>query len=201
MSSPTTLGTRPASTHVASPHDRPRPGMTGYWVAALVAALGTLAALAWGAAAFLGWQTHVQEFLRLDHPGVVAISVPDSGTRFIYLEHDRSIPVPPTPAVSVTGPSGAQVPLSAYPSELRYDVPGDADRLGDAVLTFAADEPGAYSVTVAAMEDGTTVAVGDDLVSRWAPRVVGSIAVLLGGLLLALVIVVVTAARRARTTS
>lgn len=201
MSSPTTIDTRTPPTSAARTPIGHRPGPIGYWLGALVAVLATLGALAWGTVAFLGWQTHVQEFPRLAFGGSMTVSVPDSGTRVIYLEHDRSIPVPPTPAVSVTGPSGAEVPLSAYRAELRYDVPGEANRIGEAVLTFQADEPGTYQVTVADTDPATTVAVGDNLVSGWAPQVVGSVALLLGGLLLALVIVIVTAARRARTTA
>lgn len=201
MTTYTTVDTRTTTPSPARARDGRRPGPVGYWLGALVALLAALGAVAWGTVAFLGWQTHVQEFPRLALAGTVTVSVPDSGTRVVFLEHERSAPVPSAPAVSVTGPSGAELPLSAYGAELRYDVPGDVNRIGDAVLTFEANEPGTYLVTVAGLPGGTTVAVGDDLVSGWGPQVLGSVALLLVGLLLGVVIVIVTFARRARTTS
>jgi hypothetical protein len=124
------------------------------------------------------------------------VSVIDPGTRFIYLEHDRSTAVPAVPAVTVTGPSGASAPLAAYTAEMRYDVPKVANQIGDAVLTFQANEPGPYRVAVAAAGQGTTVAVGDDLLWGFGPQVVGVVALLLGGLLVGLTLVIVTGTRR-----
>lgn len=172
----------------------------GYWLGALVAVLTTLSALGWGAFAFLGWQAHVQEFPRLTSSGTMTVFVSETGSRFLYLEHDRSTAVPSVPAVTVTGPSGTQVPVTTFRAELRYDVPNEANRIGDAVLRFQAEEPGTYRVAVADSDPGITVAVGDDLVRGWGPQVAGSVALLLGGLLLGLILVIVTAARRSRST-
>jgi hypothetical protein len=195
---------RPVPVPGAAPSTTPakrRPSTTGYWLGALVAVLAILGALTWGTFTFLGWQAHVEDFPRLSPPGTVAVSVTEPGTRFLYAEHDRSTAVPSLlPAVTVTGPSGAFVPLTAYRAEMRYDVPHDTNQVGDAVLTFQAHEPGTYRVTVATADHGTTVAVGDDLLWGWAPRVVATIALLLGGLLVGLTLVVVTAARRSGTT-
>lgn len=190
-----------ASRTAASTMPVKRPSTAGYWLGALLAVLTTLSALGWGAFGFLGWQAHVQEFPRLTSPGTITVSVTETGTRFLYLEHDRSSAESSVPAVTVTGPSGAEVPLAGYQAELRYDVPGMANRIGDAVLTFQAEESGTYRVTVADVDQGTTVAVGDDLVRGWGPQVVGSVALLLGGLLLGLILVIVTAARRSRSTT
>lgn len=189
-------GTAPPTTPT-----RRRPSTTGYWLVALLAILTTLGALTWGAFTFLGWQSHVEDFPRLTPPGTAAVSVTDTGTRFLYLEHDRSTPVPSIPAITVTGPSGTEVALTAYQDEMRYDVPNVANRIGDAVLTFPADEPGTYQVTIADTDPDTTLAVGDNLVRGWGPQVIGSVALLLGGLLLALILVIITAARRSRTTA
>lgn len=179
---------------------RRRPSTAGYWLGAVVAVLATLGALAWGISTFLGWQTHVEDFARLTPPGMVSVSVSDPDTRYLYLEHDRSTAVPSVPTVTVTGPSGTEVPSTAYRAQLRYDVPDEADRIGDAVLTFEADEPGTYLVTVGDTDQGTTVAVGDDLLRGWGLQVVGSVALLLGGLFVGLTLVVVTAARRTGAT-
>ena len=195
-----TSGQAPRTAQSAAPARR-RPSTAGYWLGALVAVLTTLSALGWGAFAFLGWQAHVEDFPRITAPDTAAVSVTETGARFLYLEHDRTTAVPSVPAVTVTGPSGADVRLTAYPAELRYDVPNNGNRIGDAVLTFQADEPGTYQVTVADADPGTTLAVGDDLVRGWAPQVVGSVALLLGGLLLGLTLVIITAARRTGPTT
>jgi outer membrane protein assembly factor BamB len=198
MTTATSSGTTPAVP--ARPAQR-RPGTAGYWLGGIVAVLAVCGALVWGTSAFLGWQNHIREFPRIGSDGTVTVSVPDPGVRFVYVEHERSAAVPPVPAVTVTGPSGAEVPTAAYRAELRYDVPGEPNRVGDAVLTFQADEPGGYLVSVTGIDAVTSVAVGDDLARGFAPQVVLSIGLLLGGLLAGLVLVIVTAARRAAWTS
>lgn len=174
-----------------------RPGTFGYWLGALVAVVATVAAMIWGTTTFLDWRSHVQDFSRLAAEGTTSVSVTDPGRLFVYLEHDRSAVAPTTPSVTVTGPSGEEVALRAYGPQLRYDVPGEPGRVGDAVFSFAADRTGTYEVVVADLEPGTAVAVADHLARGWIAPVVGSVALLLGGLLLGTVIVVVTAARRA----
>ena len=189
-------GTAPSTTPAAR-----RPSTAGYWAGALVAVLATLGAVVWGTFAFLGWRAHVEDFPRLTPPDTAVVSVTDTGTQFIYLEDDRSTAVPAVPTVTVTAPSGAEVALAAYEGEMRYDVPGVANEIGDAVLAFQADATGAYRVTVGEADQGTTVAIGDDLLWAWGPQVVGVVAVLLGGLLVGLMLVVITAARRSGPTS
>lgn len=188
-------GTAPSTTPAAR-----RPSTAGYWAGALVAVLATLGAVVWGTFAFLGWRAHVEDFPRLTPPDTAVVSVTDTGTQFIYLEHDRSTALPAVPTVTVTAPSGAEVALTAYEGEMRYDVPGVANEIGDAVLTFPADETGAYRVIVGEADQGTTVAIGDDLLWGWGPQVVGVVALLLGGLLVGLMLVVITAARRSGPT-
>ncbi|KAB7745428.1 hypothetical protein GA707_05725 [Nostocoides sp. F2B08] len=193
--------TTPATDLRASPTAQAtRPGTAGYWLGALVAILATVAALMWGTTTFLDWRSHLQDFSRLTADGTISVSVTDPGRFFVYLEHDRSTAVPTTPAVTVTGPSGEEAALRAYGAQLRYDVPGEPGQVGDAVLSFAADRTGTYAVVVADLEPGTAVAVGDHLARGWISPVVGSVALLLGGLLLGTVIVIVTAARRASAT-
>ena len=175
---------------------RRRPSGAGYWVGTLVAVLATLGALAWAAFAFLGWRADVQDFPRFEAPGTAVVSLTDTGTQFVYLEHDRSTPISEVPSVTVTGPAGTDVRVTAYSREMRYDVPGVSNQIGDAVFTFHANEVGSYRVTVADAAPGTTVAVGDDLLWAWGPQVVGVVALLLGGLLVGLTMVIVTAVRR-----
>jgi hypothetical protein len=176
-----------------------RPGTWGYWLGALVAILATAGAIAWGTTTFLDWRSHVQDFPRLTAEGTTSVAVTDPGRLFVYVEHDRSAVRPAAPSVTVAGPAGDAVQLRAYGAQLRYDVPGEPGRVGDAVLSFQADQTGTYQVTVADLEPGTAVAVGDHLARGWVAPVVGSIALLLGGLLAGVVLVIVTAARRAST--
>lgn len=183
--------TAPSSTPTSQ-----QPSKAGYWVGALIAVVATLGAIAWGTFLFLGWRAHVEDFARLTPPGTAVVSVTETGTRFIYLEHDRSTDVPAVPAITVTGPSGVPVPVAAYQGEMRYDVPKVANKIGDAVLTFPANQPGPYQVTVGAAGQGATIAVGDDLLWGFGPQVVGVVALLLGGLLVGSTLVIVTAARR-----
>ena len=173
-----------------------RPSSAGYWLGALIVALATLGALVWGAFAFLGWRADLQDFPRFQAPGTAVVSLTDTGTWFVYVEHDRSTPVPEVPLVSVTDPAGTDVPVAAYRGEMRYDVPGVANQVGDAVFTFDANQVGGYRVTVADAAPGTTVAVGHDLLWDWGPQVMGVVALLLGGLVVGLTMVIVTAARR-----
>ena len=69
------------------------------------------------------------------------------------------------------------------------------------MLTFPADQPGTYRVTVAEAEQGTVVAVGDSLLWGWGPQVVGIVVLLIGGVLVGLTVVIVTAVRRAGATT
>ncbi len=185
----------PRTTPTRTPSGR-RPSTAGYWVGVLAAVLATVGAVAWGTLAFLGWRAHVEDFPRLTPPGTAVVSVTHTGTRFLYLEHERSAASPAVPTITVSGPSGIEVPLTAYRGELRYDVPVVANQIGDAVATFPATETGAYRITVTDAGTGATVAIGDDLLSGWGPHVVGAIALLVGGLLVGATLVIVTATRR-----
>ncbi|WP_404392700.1 hypothetical protein [Humibacillus xanthopallidus] len=194
-----TTNQRPALVPGAAPSTTPtkrRPGTAGYWIGAVVAVMATLGAVTWGAFAFLGWRAHVDAFVRVAPTETAVVFVTDAGTRLLYLEHDRTAAVPSVPAVTVTGPTGAEVPVAAYRGELRYDVPNVANRIGDAVLSFQAEKPGAYRVTLGSTDQGAIVAVGDNLLWTWGPQVVGIVALLLGGLFVGMTVVIVTAARR-----
>ncbi len=179
----------------------PRPSTRGYWVGAAIAVAAMLGAVAWGALAFLGWRAHVEQFPRITSPGQVTVALAEPGTRVLYLEHDRSTRVPAVPAVTVTGPAGEVVPLTAYRGELRYDLPDVANRIGDAVLTFPAADAGTFTVSVSGAEAGTVVAVGDNLVSAWGLHVLGIVSLLVAGPLVGVVVVVVTAVRRSGGTA
>ena len=71
---------------IASLHARKRPSTAGYWVAAVVAVLGLMAAFLWGA---VGIQQHPGPGRRLrphGGPRPVTVSVTDPGTMVVYHE-------------------------------------------------------------------------------------------------------------------
>jgi hypothetical protein len=63
-----------------------RPSTAGYWVAAVVAALGLTAAFLWGAVGITNTQDRVDSFARLAIPGATTVSVSDPGTLVVYHE-------------------------------------------------------------------------------------------------------------------
>ena len=63
-----------------------RPSTAGYWVAAVVAALGLIAAFLWGAVGINTTQDRVDGFARLAVPGATTVSVTDPGTMVVYHE-------------------------------------------------------------------------------------------------------------------
>ena len=65
---------------------RKRPSIAGYWVAAVVAVLGLIAAFVWGAVGIGNTMDHVDGFDRLAVPGVTTVSVTDPGTILVYHE-------------------------------------------------------------------------------------------------------------------
>ena len=79
---------RPPPTHppIPSRHARTRPSTAGYWVAAIVAALGLTAAFLWGAIGLHTTRDRVDGFGRLAVPGATTVSVTDPATMVIYHE-------------------------------------------------------------------------------------------------------------------
>ena len=65
---------------------RKGPSTAGYWVAAVVAALGLTAAFLWGAVGIHTTQDRINGFDRLTVPGATTVSVTDPGTMVVYHE-------------------------------------------------------------------------------------------------------------------
>ena len=65
---------------------RKRPSTTGYWVAAVVAVLGLMAAFLWGAVGISNTQDRVDGFDRLTVPGATTVLVTDPATILVYHE-------------------------------------------------------------------------------------------------------------------
>src|SRR5215207_9275898 len=63
-----------------------RPSTAGYWVAAVVAVLGLMAAFLWGAVGITNTQDRVDGFDRLTVPGATTVLVTDPATILVYHE-------------------------------------------------------------------------------------------------------------------
>jgi hypothetical protein len=163
---------------------RQRPSTAGYWVAAVVAALGLTAAFLWGAIGIHSTGDRVDGFARLAVPGVTTVSVTNPGTMVAYHESAAEVAryVEPTatgrPATRwdpgtrtiVTVPYAADAPTWEQLG-LQVTGPGGATvpvatyrssarydlepgRAGRAVATFQATTPGAYRVAAARATEG-----------------------------------------------
>ena len=90
-SSLTDLRPPPTLPPIPSPQASKRPSTTGYWVAAIVAALGLMAAFLWGAVGIHTTQDRLDGFDRLTVPGAVTLSVTDPGTMVVYHESQGEV--------------------------------------------------------------------------------------------------------------
>jgi hypothetical protein len=84
----TLIELRPPPTRppIPSLQARKRPSTAGYWVAAVVAVLGLMAAFLWGAVGISNTLDRVDGFDRLAVPGATTVSVTDPGTMVVYHE-------------------------------------------------------------------------------------------------------------------
>jgi hypothetical protein len=158
---------------------RTRPSTAGYWIAAVVAALGLTAAFLWGAIGIHTTQDRVDGFARVAVPGATTVAVTDPGTMVVYHESAAEVAryVEPTASgrsATRWDPGTRTVVTVRYPADaptwqqlgLSVTGPGgvavpvatyrsssrydlEPGRAGRAVATFEATTPGAYRVTAA----------------------------------------------------
>src|SRR5215204_643722 len=156
-----------------------RPSTVGYWVAAVVAVLGLMAAFLWGAVGISNTRDWVDGFGRTAVPGATTVSVTDPGTMVAY--HESAAEVAGYAEPTATGriatrwdpgtrtivtvryagdtPTWQQLGLSvtgpggaAVPvATYRSSARYDVEpgRAGRAVATFPATTPGPYRVSAA----------------------------------------------------
>jgi hypothetical protein len=124
----------------------------------------------------------------------------DPGTRTIVtVRYAGDTPIWQQLGLSVTGPSGAPVPVATYRSSARYDA--EPGRAGRAVATFEATTAGPYRVSAArATEAGATLAVGQDIARSLVLTRLGAVILGLVTVLTAVPLAVVTYQARSRTT-
>ena len=97
-----------------------RPSTAGYWVAAIVAALGLMAAFLWGAVGISTTQDRVDGFARLAVPGATTVSVTDPGTMVAYHESAAEVAgyAEPTANGRIARPGGTRGPGPSSPCPL-----------------------------------------------------------------------------------
>jgi hypothetical protein len=180
------------------------PSARRYWIGAGLVAAGFGGALMWGLIAFFALVHHVDGYQRMSVPGVAIVQVDQLDTRVLYYEvPQRMQGLLSTPAsqlgIRVTDPNGAAVPVRTYWLDLRYDVPGSADRVGRAVAAFDPKVMGDYRISVEGSTwTGATLAVGDEVQWRMLPHLLGAAAVFLIGSGTGVTLIVVTGMRRSR---
>ncbi|HVF13344.1 MAG TPA: hypothetical protein VM942_02025 [Acidimicrobiales bacterium] len=171
----------------------PGPSKKGYWVGAALIAVGIIGAVIWGVTGILSFQKTVQDFQRVDANGEGEITLDKAGGYVIYYEGPNADEgVVPDGAALLTGPSGEEVPLEDYDTDLTYN---DGDHAGSAVLTFDIDTPGTYLLESESDGNGE-LAVGRTVGDTLVTTIVGALA--LGGLgfVAGVVTLIVTAVRR-----
>ena len=171
----------------------------GYWIGSLITAAAVIGAICWALVAFLDYQHTLDRYPRMTVPGVATVQVNDTATRVLYYESSRGSTTPALAdlALTVTGPTGTTVPVTAYGHDIRYDVPRYDGRIGHAVAQFHPDQVGVYQIRSAATTGVTgTVAIGRDFVWDLVPHAIGAGALLLLGGAAGVSLIVVTGVRR-----
>ena len=172
----------------------------GFTISALLAGIGLAAAGLWGVTAVLDQIQRPGEFVRVDIPGEVSVSMTSTGPHVVYYEGAE--PRPTAEQIDVTGPDGVSLAVRSYGFDLQYDVPGTNDsqgkggRVGTAVGVFTTDRTGTFTVRTEASVDGV-LAVGDDLAPGVTKAVVFPALLAVLALMSGFVLAVWTAAREA----
>ncbi|WP_372595254.1 hypothetical protein [Actinotalea sp.] len=156
---------------------RPRRSGTGarLALAAVVAATGLTASIAWAAVGLSDQTRRPAAMATTTTPGSVTVEIDRPGAHVVYLESavptaTRGLdPVLGLAAadLAVTDAEGVPVEVDTYPRDLRYDVRRSGSvSVGQAVAVFEAAEPGPYTVstTTRLADRSARIAVGDDLV-------------------------------------
>lgn len=156
------------------------------WLTGTVAVLAIIGGLAWGGAVVWRLSDELRSMPSTEVPGELSVEMDQAGERVVYYERQSTVAVPVEPdiVVSVTGPEGTSV--STEPTtRVQYRW---FRTVRQAHATFAASEPGTYTVAVVGdpAEYERAVAVGPRLTaSSTMAGLVGPAVVLLGGVLAA----------------
>jgi hypothetical protein len=184
-------------------YERPAGRPSGWWfaLAGLVAVVGIVAGVTVVARAATRYVDRVEAFERAPMPVILEVEISEPGGYSIYHEYDgfSSVGGRADPDVQVSDPSGNDVFLRSYDSEVTYDVSGHH---GIGVYTFDADEPGNYEFDATMPFGGSSgdlIAVGPGVGEDLALAIVAGIGLIGVGVVGAIVIAVVVGVMRSRS--
>jgi hypothetical protein len=184
-------------------YERPVVRPSGWWfaVAGLAAVVGIVVGVTVIVRGVERLADRVEAFERASMPVVLEVEITEPGGYSIYLEYDSfsSVDGRADPDVQVTDPSGNDVFLRTYESEVSYDVSGHH---GIGVYTFRADQPGIYEFDATMPFGGTSrdlIAVGPGVGEDLARSIVAGIGVIGVGIVGAIVVAVVVGVMRSRS--
>lgn len=146
------------------------------------------------------YSDEVDSMDRIDVPGEAALEL-EAGEYTVYYETDNGIYLDPDIDVDITGPDGADVPVTRKADTDAY-VTGRHE--GEAIYTFDAPEPGTYQFVVGE-EEGVTrdrdgnIAVGEGPgILNMVGRIVLGVAIAFVGMVAGIVIVIVVGIKRGK---
>jgi hypothetical protein len=200
----------PASARAARP--RVRPSAWWYAAAAGVAAAGLVAGGVVIGRTAIGYGDRIDGFDRVEVPGTMEVELRGTGGYSIYHEYEgafdedqafgedldpRDLLLVPRPTVTVTGPSGDEVPLEGYETKVSYDA--DTHE-GIGLYTFRVDDPGTYEVVASGdtAPTGSVIAVGRGVSTGVITGVITGLLVGFVGVVAGVVIAIVLMVRRGR---
>jgi hypothetical protein len=173
-----------------------RPPLWWFGVAGGIAIAGIVGAIVLFVMAVVRLTDAVDDLTRVDVPGSAQVTIDEAGSYSIYHEHDideRDEFFFPSPDVTLTDPSGNDVFLEPYETDVTYDVEG---RSGEGLYTFDADQAGTYEVETSG-ESGT-IAVGRGVGRNLVGSIVGGFAVGGAGVVAGGLLAIVVGVRRSR---
>jgi hypothetical protein len=184
-------------------YERPTVRPSGWWfaVAGLAAVIGLVAGVTVIARGATRYADRVEAFERASMPVILEVEISEPGGYSIYHEYPgySSFDGRAEPDVEVTDPSGDDVLLRSYDSDVTYDVSGHQ---GVGVYTFHADEPGTYEFDATmpfAGRSGDLIAVGPGVGEDLALSIVAGIGLIGVGVVGAIVIAIVVGVMRGRS--
>jgi hypothetical protein len=178
-----------------------RPPLWWFAVAGGLALAGIAGAVVLWVTGVMRLTDKVDDFTRISVPGSGQVTIDDPGGYSIYHEYfgagsdDFGRDFQSTPGVTVTDPSGAEVPLREYSTTVTYDFGGHE---GEGIFTFEAEQAGAYQVTTTG-DSTSTIAVGPGIGRGLVSSIVGGFVVGAIGVIAGIVVAIVTGVRRSRS--
>lgn len=166
-----------------------RPGVAGYWIGGGLVLVGIVGALVWFVLGLVGISNTVDDFERVPADGGGMVTLADDTGYVIYLEDRSGAAV----RVALTDPSGDEIDIRTYVSDLDYDFGG---RAGTALFTFRSNEAGDYDLTSESTSLRADVAVGPSLAGDLVRAIAIPFAIGGVGLLAGVILLIVTLVRR-----